>query len=67
VTLSVKGFRIVLATPQKPPDSSRGRVDSEEVSTAYTFCNGKPGRVPDLSVRSLYCTGSGDGASDFRP
>ena len=25
------------------------------------------GQVPDLSIRSLACTGSGDGASNFRP
>jgi len=67
VTLSVKGFRIVLATPQIPPDSSRGRVDSELVTTAYTCCRGKPGRVLDLSVRSLGCTGPGDDTLGFGP
>jgi hypothetical protein len=48
-------------------DSSRGRVDSEQVTTTYTFCEGEPRRVPDLSVRSLTCTGSGDGTSGFGP
>ena len=52
---------------QIPPDSSRGRVDSERVTITYTCCEGEPGRVLDLSVRPLACTGSGDGTLSFGP
>jgi len=31
----------------------------------YNSCEGKPGRVPDPSARSLVCNGSGDSVSDF--
>ena len=62
MTLSARGFRIVMATPQNP-DSCRGKVDSERVTTAYTCYRGELGRVLDLNVRSLACIGSSDGAS----
>ena len=52
---------------QIPPDSRRDRVDSEQVTTSYTCCEGERGRVFDLSVRSLAYTGLGDDTLDFRP
>ena len=68
MTPSVRGFRVGLATlPNTLPDSSRGRVDSERITTAYTCCEGELGRVLDLSVRPLACIGSGDGTSNFGP
>ena len=42
-------------------------VDSEQVTTAYTCCRGKPSHVLDLSVRSLACTGPGDDTLGFWP
>jgi hypothetical protein len=46
VTLSARGCRIILVTPHIPPNSSRDKVDSERVTTAYTSCKGEPGEYP---------------------
>jgi hypothetical protein len=67
VTLSVRCFRVRLVTLSNTPDSRVAGSIANESLPLTPAERGEPGRVPDLSVRSLACTGSGDGASNFGP
>jgi hypothetical protein len=65
VTPSVRGFRARLVALS--PDSRGVGSIVNELLLLTPAERGEPGRVPDLSVRLLACTGSGDGAPNFGP
>ena len=68
MTPSVRGFRVRLVTLPNTPLTLRGAgLIANELLPLTPAKRGEPGRVPDLSIRSLAYTGSSDSSSSYKP